>query len=383
MKKDQSNFLFKATVGVSVIIAGVLLLVLAVNHDTLLSTIQKDKSEQVDSTIVTTGQAGLQLDNDSQEIGGLNEPGASAEGESALETQAEAGIDVSTGSDIEIEQDEDLQQELDLEEESENSEEESVLPESLDGRHTLVNFADGRQEWVLISDKIEKNTVQTTYLNNPNNRMEYVVDGAKKSFLGTYVSKDNAYIDFLDMKKDGIDFVMVQIGSRGYESGQITLDSYYVTYLEGAQRAEVAAGVIFTSHAITTEEAVEEAEVILREIASYDIAYPVVFRLDAAGGETTRDQDLSKSERSKIAEAFLETIEEAGYIGMIYGDKEWLMTKVNMAWLMDYDVWISQTDTVLDYPYRTHMWEYSNKGSVDGMAGDVSLVISFVDYLLR
>ena len=86
---------------------------------------------------------------------------------------------------------------------------------------------------------------------------------------------------------------------------------------------------------------------------------------------------------SDIALAFLTRIEEAGYTGMVYGNKEWLLKRVELHRFEDYDVWLAQEDNIPDYPYVYSMWQYTKQGEVYGIEGYVDLNISFIDYSAR
>lgn len=70
---------------------------------------------------------------------------------------------------------------------------------------------------------------------------------------------------------------MLRVGARGYGSGQIVLDDYFVDNIKRATDAGLQIGVYFTSQAITEEEAVEESNIVLENIKDYKITYPVAF----------------------------------------------------------------------------------------------------------
>ena len=89
---------------------------------------------------------------------------------------------------------------------------------------------------------------------------------------------------------------------------------------------------------------------------------------------------LKKEDRTKIAKAFLDTIKAAGYKTMIYGNKEWLLTKINLSTLSEFDIWLSQEADIPDYPYKFSICQYSFNGTVDGISGKVDMNISFIDY---
>lgn len=249
-----------------------------------------------------------------------------------------------------------------------------------DGKHTLITYADGSEEWVLINPYLERNTYDFTKLTMKADKMAYYEDGKKTSYIGADISKYNGETDFGLLRDAGIDYVMLRLGARGYGSGQIMLDEKYVENMTKATEAGIDIGVYFFSQAITAEEAVEEANFVIQNLANYQITYPVAFDMEYVENDKARIEALSREEKTVIAKAFLDTIKNAGYKTMIYGTKEWLMKQVDLTKLTNYDIWLSQQKDVPDYPYKFQMWQYTLKGDVSGIDGDVDLNISFVDY---
>ena len=251
---------------------------------------------------------------------------------------------------------------------------------STDGKHTKIVYADGTEEWILINQQLPKNTYDYTKLVSQSGVMKYYVDGTKTSYFGLDISKTQGYIDYNKLVKSGVDFVMLRVGARGYSTGQLVLDEYYVDNIKGATDAKLHVGLYFSSQATTKEEAVEEANMVITQIGAYKIDYPIVFEMETIVNDGSRTGVLTKEERTDIAIAFLDTIRTAGYIPMIHGDKEWLLTKVDMSKLTSYDIWLSQEGDLPDYPYQFSMWQYNKSGTVDGIIGNVSFNISFIDY---
>lgn len=249
-----------------------------------------------------------------------------------------------------------------------------------DGKHTLVVSADGKEEWVLISPYLPKHEYDFTRLVCQSDRMKYYENGKQVSYVGVDVSKLQDYIDFVKVKKAGINFVMIRVGARGYGTGQLIVDEYFSENIKRATDAGLDVGVYFYSQAITEDEAIEEANLVLENLGEYEISYPVAYDMELVSNDTARIDSLSKSERTKITKAFLDTIENAGHKTVIYGNKEWLIKKIDMSKLTAYDVWLAQAADIPDYPYKFTMWQYNTQGSVDGIAGPVNLNISFIDY---
>lgn len=251
---------------------------------------------------------------------------------------------------------------------------------STDGKHTLVMNRDGKEEWVLISPYLPKHEYDFTKLVCQSDLMKYYQDGKLTSYVGVDVSKYQDYVDFLKVKKSGVDYVMLRVGARGYGSGQIVLDDYFADNIKRATDAGLQIGVYFTSQAVTEEEAIEEANIVLDNIKDYQISYPVAFDMSFVENDTARIESVSRSDKTKITKAFLDTIAAAGYKTLLYGDKEWLIKEIDLSKLSAYDVWLSQMSDVPDYPYRFTMWQYANDVSIDGIAGYANMNISFIDY---
>lgn len=265
-------------------------------------------------------------------------------------------------------------------EEEEKPEKTVVNDPAADGKHTLVKYADGKEEWVLISPYLPKHEYDFTKLVCQSDLMKYYEVGKLVSFVGADISKYQDYVDFVKLKKAGVDYVMLRVGARGYGSGQLVLDDYFTENIKRATDAGLEIGVYFFSQAITKEEAVEEANMVLENIKDYKITYPVAFDMEPVTNDAARIDNLSKSEKTDIAIAFLDTVKKAGYKPMVYGNKEWLIKQIDLSKLTEYDVWLSQQEDVPDYPYKFSMWQYSTDADIDGIAGYANLNISFIDY---
>jgi len=251
---------------------------------------------------------------------------------------------------------------------------------STDGKHTLVQYADGSEEWVLISPYLPRHEFDFTRLVCQSNVMKYYENGRKTSFAGVDISKQQDYVDFNRVKKDGIDFVMLRVGARGYGTGQLILDENFTDNMARAVEAGLDVGVYFSSQAVSVEEAVEEANMVLENLWEQQVTYPVVFDMELIPNDTARTDALSRTEKTDIAKAFLDTVAAAGYKTMIYGNKEWLIKEIDMSKLTAYDVWLSQAADIPDYPYKFTMWQYSFEGDVDGISGNANMNICFVNY---
>ncbi len=195
---------------------------------------------------------------------------------------------------------------------------------------------------------------------------------------GIDVSKWNETIDWEAVKEDGVEFAIIRCGYRGSLSGSLILDPMYEQNIRGAIDADIPVGVYFFTQAVNEVEAVEEASMVISLIRQYDVDYPVFLDSESAGGNGRAD-DLNAEDRTRIHKAFLETIANAGYATGIYASANWLNEKVDMTELSDYHTWLAEYAEVPSYDGYYHMWQYTSKGSIDGISTNVDLNLCYMN----
>ncbi|MCI9387261.1 MAG: glycoside hydrolase family 25 protein [Lachnospiraceae bacterium] len=261
-----------------------------------------------------------------------------------------------------------------------NEEENEKDDDEDDDKSIQVKHSDGTKEWVDINKDIPKNKYDYSNLTYQKPFMNYKEDGKVVSKCGVDISANQGDVDFGKLKNAGCDFVMIKVGARGYSSGNIVMDMNYQDNLKAAKKAGLDIGVYFCSQAVSKAEAREEADELLDAISGYSVKYPVVFAMEIVDNDMARIESLEMTDRTQIARAFMDRIEDAGYKPMIYGDKEWLLTMVDMEELQDYDVWFAQDSDKPEYPYEFGMWQYDSDASIKGISGDAAMIMSFKDY---
>ncbi|MBD5519359.1 MAG: hypothetical protein HDR07_13070 [Lachnospiraceae bacterium] len=276
------------------------------------------------------------------------------------------------------------EKEKDREVERQKEEEERNDP-ATDGKHTLITNRDGSEEWVLISPYLKKNTFDFTNMEDKAGLKRYMENGRKTSYVGVDISKHTGKIYFPSLKAAGVDYVMIRLGSRGYSTGQITLDENFKENIEGAIEAQLDVGVYFYSQAISQDEAIQEANFVVQNLEPYrgKVKYPIAFNMGFVSNDKSRIEGLSREDKTAVTVSFLEGVKAAGYVPMVYGDKEWLLKEVDLTKLQDFDVWLSQEEDIPDYPYLYSMWQYDTDGVLNGIDGGADLNICFVGYSER
>ena len=218
---------------------------------------------------------------------------------------------------------------------------------------------------------------------------DQVIQGAKYSFnsdgvlqagsgnLGIDVSKFNGNIDWTKVRNSGISYVIIRCGYRGSTSGGLIEDPKFRENIKGATAAGLKVGVYFFTQATNEVEAVEEASMTLNLISGYKISYPVFLDVEGSGGRGDR---IDYNTRTAVINAFCKTISNSGYSSGVYASKSWLTGKFNPGGLGNAKIWLAQYNTTPTYSGRYNLWQYSSKGSVNGISGYVDMDLSYLGY---
>ncbi len=210
--------------------------------------------------------------------------------------------------------------------------------------------------------------------------LNYTEPSGRQGLVGIDVSKYQGEIDWQKVKDAGVQFAFLRAGYRGYETGDLITDEFFQSYLAGATAVGMPLGVYFFSQAVNADEAKEEADYIIDMLAGYNIQYPIAFDMEELTTSPYRTEALTAAEVTDIALAFCARVQERGYKPMIYGNVSWFLARMEPARLSGIDKWFAQYRPQPYYPYDFTIWQYTHKGSIDGIAGEVDLNISFQDY---
>ncbi|MCM1577587.1 MAG: hypothetical protein NC078_02150, partial [Ruminococcus sp.] len=230
-------------------------------------------------------------------------------------------------------------------------------------------------------DKIEFPPVEGAELNGYNmenlstdgkkRKSLYGENGVKISRFGIDVSSYQCDIDWEKAAADGVEFAIIRMGYRGYETGQICEDRYFRRNMAGAAGAGLGVGVYFYSQAITPEEAAEEADFVIRTLEEVGVAVtmPVVFDWEFVTDEDpARTDGMTGDIQTECCKAFCEKTAAAGYSPMYYATVNTALFRYDMGVLL-YPLWLAEYAEKTQFVYDYDMWQYSCSGVVDGIEG--------------
>ncbi len=189
---------------------------------------------------------------------------------------------------------------------------------------------------------------------------------------GIDVSVHNGDIDWQKVKNAGIQFAILRAG-YGREKSQ--KDARFEENYSNAKAAGIPVGAYWYSYAMTEEEAKLEADVFLSVIKGKQFEMPVYFDL-----EEKKQFDLGKEKVSAIMRAFLEKVEKAGYFVGLYGSASSLKTHTADGIKNRYTIWLAHWTDQTNYSGAYGIWQYSDKGKVNGISGNVDLDTCYTDF---
>ena len=197
-------------------------------------------------------------------------------------------------------------------------------------------------------------------------------DGSQGSSLVIDVSTYNGDIDWYSVKASGINYAIIRVGYRGYETANLVKDKRFDYNMSQATAAGIKVGAYIVTQAVNTSEAVEEASFIVSACSGYNVSLPLIIDVESAGGGRGRGDKISTSERTAVINAFAQTVNSCGYSAMVYANKDWMENRIN-AGNISCNVWLAQYRSTCTYTGPFAMWQFTDSSYVNGISGKVDM----------
>lgn len=197
---------------------------------------------------------------------------------------------------------------------------------------------------------------------------------------GIDVASWQGVVDFGKVKAAGYDFVIIKAGQGLVERESFRRDPQY-QYQPRAQAAGMDWGAYWWSDADTVEGAKAEAQAFIKTLEGLRPTFPVY--MDQEYGTPADKLGLSakaRQLRTDMVKAFLDALEDAGYYAGLYTSLDWINTRLYDEQLTDYDKWIAQYNRECQYKGDYGIWQFTNKGVVDGIGPRVDVNECYKDY---
>lgn len=192
---------------------------------------------------------------------------------------------------------------------------------------------------------------------------------------GIDVSSWQGKPDWPKVSNSGVKFAILRIHQK---SG---VDTSFEHNYKGCKSNGILIGGYKYSYALTPAQAIDEAEDVLSVLGGRGLDFPVFYDLEWA-----QQRSLGKQAIENIAVAFLTRIKKAGYKAGIYCNLDWYNNVLSDA-LKQYDCWIARYPASDNGSVQERLrpnvgvgWQYSSKGKVPGISGNVDMDVFYKDY---
>lgn len=195
------------------------------------------------------------------------------------------------------------------------------------------------------------------------------------------VSEWEGVIDWEKVKASDVDGVILRVGY-----GNQMMDKQFLRNLKECNRLGIPYGFYLYSYAYDANFAYAEAQGLLEMLKGQDLsnlAYPIFYDIENFG--TWSEDGVTYHTPSTIAAyeeiiaTFIAHMNEAGYHGkvQVYSGRYYTQTKLNSKKILPYVSWIAEYGPKLNYVNTYYdgevAWQYTEKGSVDGISYDVDI----------
>ena len=195
--------------------------------------------------------------------------------------------------------------------------------------------------------------------------------------LGIDVSYHNKGINWEAVRAQGVDFAIIRLGYRGWETGLLHEDECFRQNLRGAKDAGLKVGVYLYSTAVNVPEAEEEAAFILTQLNGFPLDLPVYLDTEQSGEYPWGRADrLDKARRYEVITSFCRAIRDGGYAVGVYSGQNYLKNHVAFHTFSQYPIWLAsytRYNRLPDFPYHYDMWQFTDRAVVAGVRGLVDM----------
>ena len=242
----------------------------------------------------------------------------------------------------------------------------------------LVVMWEGRYYFYPVDRNLQTNPFsETDFAQGEKGGMEYIGEDAGVSVnRGVDVSALNGEINWAKVAEEQIAFAMIRAAVRNAD-GELVQDERFQENMSGAKSVGLRIGCYVDLDADSEKAAEEIADFVLSNLSmsQQEMGAPVAVRVQIPD-HTSSLNGQTREEWTQGVRAFCAKIKKAGYDPVICANTAAFHMLLNMAELEEYDKWIADYGDYLYFPYKFRCWQYSLKGTVNGIEGDVALDLS-------
>lgn len=224
------------------------------------------------------------------------------------------------------------------------------------------------------TNKGSSSNTNTTNTPTPKDKIEDVIAKYKtdETMIGIDVSRYQGDIDYEQVRNAGVEFVMMRIGVQSGVNKNMEMDTFFLKNIENAKNAGLKIGVYVYSTATTDEKAREHAKWVVENLKGAKLDFPIAY--DWENWKYLMEYKTSIHRMNENFKAFATELKKYDYEAFLYSSKYYLE---NIWQTHEYPVWLAHYTSETTYKGNYTMWQFSNRGKVPGIEGDVDLNVYY------
>jgi lysozyme len=205
----------------------------------------------------------------------------------------------------------------------------------------------------------------------------------KVLYEGPDISKHNGNVDIKRVRDAGYKRVGIRAGY-----GKNNVDQKYVTNALACFNLSVKVLLYWFSYAYTIAMATAEAGYAITQAGKYWKGCPIAFdfEYDSVNYARKNGVNITKQLATDMAIAFLRAVKDAGYVPVIYTNRDYLNNYFDMyritaelgtvyVWYARYTLALSSSEIDM-----ADIWQYTSSGSIPGISGKVDINRFYTDF---
>jgi lysozyme len=189
--------------------------------------------------------------------------------------------------------------------------------------------------------------------------------------LGIDVSVHNGYVNVKQVREAGYKYIIIRAGY-----GINNIDQRFESNAKACVNLNMPMGIYWFSYAYTVNMAKKEAQYAIEAIKKYKNICPIAydFEYDSVRYARTKGIEVMKTLATDMAKVFLDEIQNAGYIPVLYTNNDYIRNYFDMS-QFNCDIWYAHYKSSITEAEKSFasIWQKSSTGKVTGIKGNVDI----------
>jgi GH25 family lysozyme M1 (1,4-beta-N-acetylmuramidase) len=204
---------------------------------------------------------------------------------------------------------------------------------------------------------------------------------------GIDVSAWQGDVDWKLVKESGVEFSIIRSGTTlSSDPDKYYYDTKFDNNYIQTKKCGLKTGAYFFCAARTREKIINCTHDMLKHIAGKTFDYPVYIDVESSQAQ----MNMGRQELTSCLLEALELIKNAGYTAGVYSNENWFNLYIDASAIKEhgYEIWIARYPSIsspvdptkYDYSDIAGIWQFSDKGTVNGIKTEVDLDVSYKEY---